>query len=253
MNITKSLWGVLGISLLLMGISCNKGNPVSSNNNNDIAGTVTDADGNVYTTVKIGTQEWTVENLRVTKYNDGTAMPKVTDSVSWFTLITPEYCFYNNTTNADSIKKCGALYNWYAVNTKKLAPAGWHVPTDSEWEVMQSYLVMHGYNYDGTTDTSSNAIAMALAAKTDWDSYPGAGTPGYDLTKNDSLGFSALPVGCRINYGAFLGKGGYGGWWSASEGDSSSAWGRFLTFNDDYLGRGNSFKSSGFSVRLVKD
>jgi uncharacterized protein (TIGR02145 family) len=80
------------------------------------------------------------ENLRVTKYNDGTAITKITDSAVWYNisynnLTTPAYCFYNNTTNADSIKKFGALYNWYVVDTKKLAPAGWHVPTDSEWEV----------------------------------------------------------------------------------------------------------------------
>jgi uncharacterized protein (TIGR02145 family) len=97
--------------------------------------------------------------------------------------VIPAYCYYNNTTNADSIKKFGALYNWYTVYTGKLAPAGWHVPTDSEWEVMQSYLVMHGYNYDGTTDTTNNKIAMALAAKTDWYSDTSTGTIGNELDK----------------------------------------------------------------------
>jgi uncharacterized protein (TIGR02145 family) len=135
------------------------------------AGTVTDTDGNVYQAVKIGNQIWTVENLRVTRLNDGTAIPLDTSTVTWDSLwynslTIPAFCYYNNMTNTDSIKKWGALYNWYAVNTGKLAPKGWHVPTDSEWEVMQSYLVINGYNYDGTTDTTNNKIAMALASQT---------------------------------------------------------------------------------------
>src|ERR1035441_4507351 len=95
------------------------------------AGTVTDIDGNVYQTVKIGNQIWTVENLRVTRFNDGTAIPLDTSTATWDSiwnngLTIPAYCYYNNMTNTDSIKKWGALYNWYAVNTGKLAPKGWH-------------------------------------------------------------------------------------------------------------------------------
>ena len=130
------------------------------------AGTITDFDGNGYQAVKIGNQVWTVENLRTTKYNDGTAIPYVTDSAAWVNLTTPGYCYFNNMVNADSIRKFGALYNWYAVDTKKLAPAGWHVPTDAEWDTLENYLIANGYNWDGTTD--SNKIAKSLAAKTDW-------------------------------------------------------------------------------------
>jgi uncharacterized protein (TIGR02145 family) len=220
-----------------------------------------DVNENVYQTVRIGGQVWMAENLRVTRYNDGTAITKITDSAAWCnifnnSLTTPAYCFYNNTSNADSIKKYGALYNWYTVNTKKLAPTGWHVPTDSEWEVMQSYLVMHGYSYDGTTDTSNNKIAMALAAKTDWVSYSytGVGCPGNNLTKNNSSGFSALPGGDRFLNGNFYDIGYYGFWWSATEDDASSAWYRYLGCGLNYLGRsGYVDKSCGFSVRLVRD
>ena len=93
------------------------------------AGTVTDADGNVYQTVRIGNQVWMAENLRVTKYNDGSAIPLDTSIATWNNATTPKYCFYNNTTDSGSIKKYGALYNWYVVspaNLKKIAPAGWH-------------------------------------------------------------------------------------------------------------------------------
>ena len=90
---------------------------------------VADLDGNVYHAIRIGTQTWTVENLRTTKYNDGTSIPLIIDSIAWSLSTTPGYCFYNNTTNADSIKKIGALYNWFSVTTCKLAPTGWHIPT----------------------------------------------------------------------------------------------------------------------------
>ena len=98
------------------------------------AGTLTDTDGNVYQTVRIGGQVWMAENLRVTRYNDGSAIPLDTSTTTWAsdnTAATPMFCYYSNTTNADSIKKYGAIYNWYVVsssNPKTIAPAGWHVP-----------------------------------------------------------------------------------------------------------------------------
>jgi len=216
-------------------------------------GTVTDIDGNVYTTVKIGNQVWTVENLRTTKYNDGSAIPLVTDIFSWANLTTPSYCYYNNTTNADSIKKYGSLYNWYTVDTKKLAPAGWHVPTDVEWTILENYLIANRYNWDGTTD--SNKIAKSLAAKTDWGISTTPGAIGNDLTKNNSSGFSALPCGYRGDNGDFNDFGSGGRWWGATESDASCAYPRALLYAYGYLLRYYFviFKRCGFSVRLVRD
>jgi uncharacterized protein (TIGR02145 family) len=125
------------------------------------AGTLTDTDGNVYQTVQIGTQVWTVENLRVTKYNDGSSIPLDTSTATWGNATTPMFCYYSNTTNSDSIKKYGALYNWYVVNPlnpKKIAPTGWHVPTDAEWDTLQNNLIAKGYNWDGTTTGNNQAI-----------------------------------------------------------------------------------------------
>jgi uncharacterized protein (TIGR02145 family) len=218
------------------------------------AGDVTDANGNVYQTVRIGSQVWMTENLRVTKYNDGaTAIPYDTATADWTNATTPKYCFYNNTTNTNSMKKFGVLYNWYAIdpaNSKKICPIGWHVPTDAEWDTLQNYLIAKGYNWDGTT--TGNKIAKSLAAKTDWQTQTSKGEIGCDLTKNNRSGFSALPGGIRYN-GTFSFQGGHGDWWSATAADASSAWDRYFHSELDNLGRISFNKGSGFSIRLVKD
>jgi uncharacterized protein (TIGR02145 family) len=220
--------------------------PVSADTN---TGSVTDIDGNVYQTVKIGNQVWTVENLRTTKYNDGSTIPQVTDGAAWQNLHTPGYCWYANDIKNKS--KYGALYNWFAVDTKKLVPKGWHVPSDAEWATLQNYLIANGYNWDGTT--TDDKIAKSMAAKADWKTYPDAGTIGKDLTTNNKSGFSALPGGFRRYYGFFsyIGHGGY--WWSATELDASSACYRNLFCDLDLLYRDCDDKSCGFSVRLLRD
>jgi uncharacterized protein (TIGR02145 family) len=223
------------------------------------AGTVSDTDGNVYQTVKIGNQVWTVENLRVTKFNDGSSIPLVTDSAAWrriydSSLTAPAYCFYNNTVNSDSIGRYGALYNWYIVsptNPKKIAPTGWHVPTDTEWDTLQNYLIANGYNWDGTT--TENKIGKSLAAKTDWVTYSTIGSIGCDLTKNNRSGFSALPGGYRSSYGGFNAQSYQGFWWSVTECGTNCVWHRLLSCHDECSWRGNHDDLDAFSVRLLRD
>ena len=228
-------------------------NPTGSGNNNS-AHTVIDADGNVYTIVKIGTQTWTAENLKTTKYNDGTEILHILDTATWKSCIhsqTAGYCYCNNTADADSIKLFGALYNWYAVNTGKLAPAGWHIPTDAEWDTLQHYLRTNGYNFDGTT--TDNLFAKAMAAQTNWTPYTTAGTPGCSLSTNNSSGFSGLPGGYRYDSGDFDGTGIYGVWWSATEANASFVYNRYISWSYSSLLRSYYLKSCGFSVRLVKN
>ena len=181
--------------------------------------TVVDVDGNVYSTVTIGTQIWMVENLKTTKYNDGTSIPLVSDDTAWFNLSTPGFCWYNN--DAANKNIYGALYNWYTVNTNKLAPTGWHVPTDAEWAMLENYLIANGYNYDGTT--TGNKIAKSLAATTLWNTYTTVGTIGYDLTKNNTSGFAGLPSGYRSYIGPFNYIGSNGYWWSSTETNTDNA------------------------------
>jgi uncharacterized protein (TIGR02145 family) len=214
--------------------------------------TVTDKDGNVYATVQIGSQTWTVENLRTTTYSDGSPIPHVTESTEWAALTNPGFCYYNNTTDADSIEKFGALYNWHAVSTDKLAPAGWHVPDTSDWNTLADYLIANRHNYDETAE--GNKIAKALAMETDWQEYTTPGSIGADRSSNNSSGFSAVPGGFRDNNGYFnfsIGKNCY--LWSSSQVGATEAVHRYLYYDFvDFRSYVNP-QSWGMSVRLVRD
>ena len=232
------------------------GNPVKEfsstalNPNAPIENAFTDADGNAYSAIQIGNQVWAIENLRTTKYNDGTPIPDGTKLTQWDSLTTDAYCNMYNESLKDEY---GLFYNWYAINTGKLAPAGWHVPTIREWDTLQEYLIANGYNWDGTT--SGNKIAKSLAADKEWSSdpwiRPNFGWPGIDLSKNNASGFYALPCGLRVGLHPMGTHDSY--WWSASECDSSTAWGRDILNSYEHFGRYSGNKSVGCSIRLLRD
>jgi uncharacterized protein (TIGR02145 family) len=213
--------------------------------------TVTDADGNVYNTVKIGSQLWTIENLRTTKFNDETPIPYVPKQSQWEGLTSPAYCWYRN--EIHNKEKCGALYNWHTVRTGKLAPKGWHVPTEKEWLELERYLNANGFNWDGSNE--GYHIAKAMAAKTDWAASENPGAVGNDLSKNNRSGFSALPGGFRDEDGSFRNQGDDGYWWCATDLDffPSQACMRNVRCNISDRNTGSHNKCRGFSVRLVKD
>jgi uncharacterized protein (TIGR02145 family) len=193
---------------------------------------IKDADGNIYHAVTIGTQTWMVENLKTTKYNDGTPIPLVTDNIAWGRLTTPGYCWYNND-SATYSNPYGALYNWYAVTTGKLAPPGWHVPTVAEWDTLITFL-------GGVMVAGS---ALKSTGTTYWHP-PNSGA-------TNSSGFSALPGG-RLT-GTFSSIGTYGDWWAfpGSRGliIEMNNNDQFLNLND-YPGNGG---GNGCSVRCVRD
>jgi uncharacterized protein (TIGR02145 family)/uncharacterized repeat protein (TIGR02543 family) len=244
----------IGNSATYLCVVSNAGGSVTSNNATLGVATLTDIDGNVYHKVKLGTQVWTVENLKTTRYNDGMRITKDTSAVDWATVFTSvdsgKYCWYNNdsTTNKNLY---GALYNWYTVNTGKLAPAGWHVPTDEDWTILEYFLIANGYNWDGTT--SGNKIGKSLAAKKDWNSSTNAGEVGNDLNSNNRTGFSALPSGFRRFVGTFVNNNYGANWWSATGYEDSVAFHRYINSSSAELGRYDLNKSCGFSVRLVRD
>ena len=192
-----------------------------------------DIDGNFYDTITIGTQMWMVENLKTTRYNDGSAIPLVTDNTAWSNLTTSGYCYYNDSATYGTTY--GALYNGYSVNTKKLAPIGWHVPTDSEWTVLITL-------YGGTDLAGGPLKATGI---TYWTS-PNTGA-------TNQSGFSALPGGFRDGNGTFEGSGGYGSWWSATAFSATGLWSREVNSSGTNVVRGNSFVGYGFSVRCIRD
>jgi uncharacterized protein (TIGR02145 family) len=200
----------------------------------DQAQTVTDIDGNVYNTVTIGIQIWMKENLKVTHYNNGDSIPNVIDDIQWGNQTIGAYCDNNN--NLDTTNIYGRLYNWYTVvDSRNLCPVGWHVPTDTEWSTLITYL--------GGDSVAGDK--MKEAGTTHW-ANPNTGAT------NES-GFKALPGGNRNMYGDFLGIG-YGvHWFSSTEVDVVSAWTRSLIYTSPEVYRLDYGKKNGFSVRCVKN
>ena len=135
---------------------------------------------------------------------------------------------------------------------KEFAPEGWHVPTDTEWTILEEYLIAKGYNYDDTT--TGNKIAKAMASTTGWSSSTEAGGVGNDQSLNNSSGFNAFPSGGRSTSGSFSNEGNYAYFWASTESNTDSAFLRILRIDDSYLVRtGLSIKQNGFSVRFVRD
>jgi uncharacterized protein (TIGR02145 family) len=214
--------------------------------------TVKDADGNVYQAVKIGKQIWTTENFRSTKYRDGTPIHEEPSFQTWGMWTTGQFCYYENKNDLTSRKKYGALYNWYAVNeTKQLAPAGWHVPSDSDWIELQNYCIANKYNYDGTA--IDNKIAKSLAAMTDWGPSINAGSIGNGVTQNNATGFSALPAGYRQgNSCLYSNLYSTACWWSSTR-KSDGVWSFYLTSGGESFNSSTDALNYGYSVRLVRD
>jgi uncharacterized protein (TIGR02145 family) len=201
---------------------------------------IKDVDGNVYKTVTIGTQTWMAENLKTSKYNDGTSISNVKDYVEWNKLTTGAWCYYDNV--ASNNAKYGKLYNWYAVSktsngNKNVCPTGWHVPTDAEWTVLTDYL--------GGESVAGGK--MKEVGTSSWYS------PNTDAT-NTSL-FTALPGGRFRLIGTaedeVSGLCGY--WWSSTESSAYYPWYRGLSSGDGSADVEDGSKKDGLSVRCLRD
>lgn len=202
-------------------------------------GTVSDVDGNNYNTVKIGEQIWMAENLKTTKYNDGALIPNPIGSWSQFES-SGAYCWYDD--DEDTNKNTyGALYNWPAVNTGKLCPAGWHVPSMEEWMLLASYL--------GGTDLAGGKLKESGTAH--WES-PNTGA-------TNITGFTALPGGMidgSGGFGEYYGGIGFAGlWWSsAPPSDNILRCINLNHFNDEFsLAEFLTYGTPGISVRCLMD
>ncbi|MCX6223034.1 MAG: fibrobacter succinogenes major paralogous domain-containing protein [Bacteroidia bacterium] len=211
--------------------------------------TVTDIDGNVYNMITIGTQVWMKENLKTTKYNDGTAIPFVTGNSAWLTLRTPGYCWYN-TDEATYKNIYGALYNFFVIETGKLCPNGWHVPTKDDWTTLITFL-------GGDNDASIARSKLKETGTVHWTTNTNA---------TNSSGFTAVPSGYRhYDNGTFNGIGTESNWWSSTiEAYFTNKWIYTIDmFNSqgptihqadyNYFSTYNNTRNYGFSVRCIKN
>ena len=215
-------------------------------NNAIIGNNITDIDGNVYQTVRIGNQVWMAENLKVTHYRNGEAILKVTDNVKWSQLTTGSYCAYDNDGNKADIY--GNLYNWYVVNdSRDIAPSGWHVPSDEEWKELEMYLGMDQSeaDYSGWRGTDEGG-KLKETGLTHWNSPNMGATNQYD--------FAALPGGYRGTNASFYYFGEYAFFWSATIGNSYfNTVSRGLSNHGAGIYRQNYHQRYGFSIRLVQN
>ncbi len=211
--------------------------------------------------VRIGTQVWMTKNLNVSRYSDGTPIPQVTNPAQWENLTTGAWCYYNNSTTNGAIY--GKLYNWYAVAgiyniaslsnpalRKKLAPTGWHVPSDGEWSNLINCLDPNangGSNLPNIAGGKMKATGTIQAGTGLWQD------PNTDAT--NALGFTVLPGGCRFidDVGTFNTMGYNGYWWSSSVDGPSSAFYRYLNFDNGSAYRDSDDKRFGYSVRCLRD
>ncbi len=193
----------------------------------------TDADNNNYAMVQIGTQKWMAENLRTSKYSDGTPIPKITDDNAWNSLTSGAYCWYNND-SATYENPYGKLYNWYSiVSTNKICPTGWHMPSNAEWITLTNFL--------GSEDVAGGKLKETNTMH--WQS------PNIGAT--NETGYSALPGGYRDINQSFVGIGEYGYWWNSTENNTDSAKYRLMYYGYSDVNGGNNDKKNALSIRCV--
>lgn len=222
----NSIYLILQVALALFSTGCRKPDkPVSP---------LTDIEGNIYKTVKIGTQTWMAENLKTSRFNNGTYIPLISDADAWDNLTTPGFCWYNN--DSVSFKDLyGALYNGYTINTWNICPAGWHVPEKQEWLILRDFL----------GDSLSGGGKLKEAGTFHWLS-PNTGA-------DNSSGFTALGSGIRYFEGIFSSILSFTSFWSASGLSNDDSWYIGLYFNDSAFKTDHINKKYGFSVRCLKD
>jgi uncharacterized protein (TIGR02145 family) len=185
--------------------------------------------------VKIGDQVWMAQNLRTTKFNDGTPIALVTDKKEWANLETPAYCWYNNNSRKFERSSFGALYNWYAVNTGKLCPTGWHVPTDAEWTAL--------FDHVGGEDIAGDELKEI--GRTYWSQQ-------YNRATNHS-GFSAVGGGTRNMYGPFNDLRKEGMWWSSTVNNEMTSMSISIFAGAVNVLRPSMDNKFGLSVRCIND
>jgi len=227
---------ILAGYIAVLTFSCKKDDKSSYVDHTGETGTVTDFDGNVYNTIAIGSQIWMIQNLNVTHYRNGDPISNVTDNTAWNNLTSGAYCNYDNYLGYSTTY--GKLYNWYVVtDSRNIAPAGWHVPTITEWDTLIHF-------------AGGKAIAgskLKETGNTHWISANSDATNAYS--------FQGLPGGWRLNLGDFLYLHEKGYWWTKSNDhlSGSFAYAYGLSKDSTSITSYATIQKFGLSVKCVKD
>ena len=239
---TPTSSGTASFDLTIGGKTCTLTRVVASSTQQNVGSygsNISDVDGNSYKTVLLGTQQWMAENLKVTKFNDGTLIPFYSSESQWSSASAGATCYLNN--DLSMVPKYGRLYNWYTISktkngNKNLCPTGWHVPTLSEWTVLFDYL-------------GGESVAGGRMKET---GYVNWASPNTGAT-NSSL-FTGLPGGGRMyDIGTYAYYTGLGCWWSDNETGTYGAWMIGLQNNSTGILKSENGKTDGFSIRCLKD
>ena len=222
---------------------------------------ITDIDGNTYKTIKIGEQWWMAENLRVSRYRNGDAIPTNLNDDEWQNTTYGAYAIYPHgnvdgiNSDAEMVDAYGKLYNWYSViDPRELCPEGWRVPSENDWQKLEIHLGMsevdavHRTGYRGQSNNVGGKLKSTLIEP---ELHPRWKAPNYGATNGSN--FSGLPSGHRAHNGIFYLVGDYNTWWSITEYNTGNSWTRRLSYSDNGVRRYFAIKNQGCSVRCVKD
>ena len=219
---------IFGIFLFLF-ISCKKE-----------TGNLQDIDGNIYRTVKIGNQWWMAENLKVKKYSEGSVLKEISitgNDTIWEKSTEGAYCSIES--------RYGLLYNWNVVsNSKKIAPNGWHIPSDEEWKTLEKTLGMSDNEANGLAWRGSNQGLLLMKTSIEWVN------PTEIYTSSE--GFNAIPSGCRVFNGSINNQSNTAFFWTSTE-KNNQAWYRYIDSQQKGVYRQYTYKNYGFSIRCIKD
>ncbi|HBX49923.1 MAG: hypothetical protein A2275_04935 [Bacteroidetes bacterium RIFOXYA12_FULL_35_11] len=208
-------------------------------------GIMSDPEGNNYKTIQIGSQKWMAENLKVKKYKDGSDIPNLYGNYDWNKTESGAYCDYKNI--SDYSEKFGRIYNWAAVSSGKLCPAGWHVPSDAEWKTLEIAVGMSPGAADYESWRGNNeGLAMKENGDKHWQ-HP------YNMDPANVSGFTALPDGQRLADGTYFYDGYISGYWTSTASNDEKAWYRGFSSSKNTINRSEVDKKNGHWVRCVQD
>lgn len=208
-------------------------------------GSLTDVEGNIYKTIKIGEQTWMAENLRTTRFNDNSPVDFIPGAYDWSLTTKPAFCWFDSNRELFGLHY-GAYYNWLAVYSSHLCPVGWHVPTDDEWKTLEINVGMTPENAAKDGWRPLELSGLKEAGMVDWmnDFLPGT----------NETGFTAVPGGFRYSYGSYAEELESSYWWTASGYYPFGMQGYYRSFSGaSAVRRDLAYVNEGYNVRCIKD